>query len=442
MANRIVQLPNVQGCFLVYGARYADQRGYFEELYNESKFEKPITESRWKQVSMAKSVPNALRGLHCSNYAKYVTCLRGEVYDVVVDLRPSSPTYLKWQGVWLNADDSENPCHLYVPRRCGHGYFCKRESLFLYMQDGTYNPAEDIEINVFDDTVNVEWPLPHSDVNNGAYIVSDKDRKSPLLAQVPELLEDRKLGSQYRDIVKPLGGKQREKWLVYGVNGFLGSYFIECLNRIKAVDSSEDSLVHYIDIVGGRARIENREDLLDEVDRVRPSRIVCMAGIAGRPDISWCEKNQPETIRINLIGQLNVVDVASSCLNSHRNIHVTLLTTGGIYTYDNDKHKVGDSEEAFVEEDEPNFVDKLFYYDLRVLQERLLKSYTSSAQVLALRIMYPSTRDLVNSPKSLLSKLVKFKQIKSVPISITILDDLYPVLLNMVAKRVQGKLFL
>jgi dTDP-4-dehydrorhamnose 3,5-epimerase len=266
MANRIVQLENVQGCFLVYGARYGDQRGFFEELYNESKFETPVTSSRWKQVSIAQSKPNVLRGLHCSNYAKYVTCVRGEVYDVVVDLRPDSSTYLKWQGVWLNADDRANPCHLYVPKRCGHGYFCKRDSLFLYMQDGTYNPNEDIEVNLFDDTVKVDWPLPLPEENNGEYIISDKDKRNPNLKDIEKLLENKQLGPQYQDVIRTAQNRdRREKWLIYGSSGYLGSFFVECLKKIKSSASSDDSYLSSLDIVNGKARLEDRRDLYEEI---------------------------------------------------------------------------------------------------------------------------------------------------------------------------------
>lgn len=146
MSCQIVPLENVNGAFIVKGVRHRDQRGFFEEIYNESKFASDANvfkASAWQQVSLAGSQSNVLRGLHCSNYAKYVQCVRGRVFDVVVDLRPESPTYLKWQGVWLDGDDSA-PTHLYVPKRCGHGYFSQAESLFLYLQDGVYNPSEDI----------------------------------------------------------------------------------------------------------------------------------------------------------------------------------------------------------------------------------------------------------------------------------------------------------
>lgn len=146
---RVTPLENVNGAFIVKGMRHGDQRGFFEEIYNESKLAPVVSvfkTSAWQQVSLASSQPNVLRGLHCSNYAKYVQCVRGRVFDVVVDLRPESSTYLKWQGVWLDGNDEPEPVHLFVPKRCGHGYFSQVDSLFLYLQDGVYNPSEDIGI--------------------------------------------------------------------------------------------------------------------------------------------------------------------------------------------------------------------------------------------------------------------------------------------------------
>lgn len=131
MSQLKIEPLGIKDAFVVTGKRFNDERGFFEELYNEGKFQIPITKS-WKQVSLAESKTDVLRGLHCSNYAKFVTCTKGEVYDVIVDLRPESPTYMKSAGVWLNAD-SPDPVCVYVPRRCGHGYYCKRDSLFLYV---------------------------------------------------------------------------------------------------------------------------------------------------------------------------------------------------------------------------------------------------------------------------------------------------------------------
>lgn len=173
--NKITHL-DIAGAFTVTGKRFPDDRGYFQEIYNETKFENPITKS-WKQVSLSKSKANVIRGLHCSNYSKFVQCVSGEVYDVIVDLRPDSPTFMKWTGVWLKGDDTDEPTHLYVPKRCGHGFFAKKDCLFLYLQDGTYNPQEDVELNPFDKTINVVWPK--SSDNDENYIISKKDRENP-----------------------------------------------------------------------------------------------------------------------------------------------------------------------------------------------------------------------------------------------------------------------
>ena len=83
------------------------------------------------------------------------------------------------------------------------------------------------------------------------------------------------------------------------------------------------SEIHY---VAGKARLEDRKSMLDEVKTVQPSRIICMAGLVGKPDVTMFDSNQVKTIRINLVGQLNLADVAYKC----GQIHCTLLTTGGI----------------------------------------------------------------------------------------------------------------
>jgi nucleoside-diphosphate-sugar epimerase len=211
----------------------------------------------------------------------------------------------------------------------------------------------------------------------------------------------------------------RTKLLFYGANGFLGGYFLQILSNIP--DAAHFQVIH------GTARLDDRTALLEEVSRVKPHRIVCMAGIAGKPDISWCDKNPIETIRVNLVGQLNVLDVAS-VVQKPEAIHCR----GGIYEYDNGEHKVN-SGRGFAEENAPNF-NKLFYYEMRMELERLLRSYPN---VLNLRIMYPTVSDLTN-PKSLVSKLIKYEQIKSIPISISMLDDLWPVAVHMVQKGILG----
>ena len=210
--NQIIEL-GVKDCFLVYGKRFNDSRGYFEEIYNESKFEKSISSS-WKQVSVAQSKAGVLRGLHCSNYAKYVTCLQGQVIDVVVDLRPDSPTYLKYIKVTLDSN-LEDPVYLYVPKRCGHGYYCKEDSIFMYLQDGCYNNKEDIEVNLFDTTLSIDWPKP----NNEQYIISDKDRNNFTIKQIVEFLCENKISPHYSEIINKGLNLNIEKGIVSAQNG-------------------------------------------------------------------------------------------------------------------------------------------------------------------------------------------------------------------------------
>jgi len=382
MAKITIQKLEIKNAFKIEGTKFLDERGYFTELYNETKFEEPITE-RWKQVSLTNSKQDVLRGIRSSNIAKLVSCLKGRVYVVLIDLRTDSETYLNWQGVWIDGDSDKN-VHLYVPRKCGHAYFCQTDAICLYLQDETYQTNDDIEYNPFDNRFRIEWPKPSK-----AFI--HKYDYSPKKIQV----------------------EQNPPILVYGGNGFLGSALIELLKT-----SNEPYKV-------GLARLENREDLINEINTVKPSRVICMAGIAGKPNISWFETNKIEGIRANLIGQLNIADVSNTL-----GLHCTILTTGVIYKYDSN-HPVN-SGIGYKEDEEPNF-DGNFYSKLRIIEEKLLDSYP---YLLSLRISYPTTSDF--NPNSLVSKLIKYKNIQSIPLTITMVEDLWPILLDMSKRKIAG----
>ena len=399
MSQLKIDFLDIKDAFIATGKKFSDERGFFEELYNESKYSVPITKG-WKQANLAESKIDVIRGLHCSNYAKFVTCVKGEVFDVIVDLRPESPTYMKWQGVCLNSS-SQDPVALYVPKRCGHGYYCKQQdSLLVYLQDGCFNANEDINMHPFDPTINVQWPKPFS-----SYIISEKDKSAKQFSEIKHLL-----GTHKVSLFNPL---KEKSVLVYGGTGFLGKCLLEELLKLNKPFRV------------GLARLENRSDLVKEIQEASPSQILCMAGLTGKPNIFWCEKNQIETIRINVIGQLNLADAANEF-----NLHCTLITTGITYTYD-EEHKVN-SGKGFTEEDKPNF-DRNFYSKMRIMEEELLKSYPN---VLNLRVQYPTTGDL--NPSSFIQKIIKFKQIQSIPLSLTIVDDLWPIMIDMSEKKVTG----
>ena len=266
--------------------------------------------------------------------------------------------------------------------------------------DAVYKPNQDIEINLFDPTLNIIWPKPFN-----SYIISEKDRNNKRFEEIKELLEN--------SVIKTPTSNNDELYLVYGSNGFLGSLLLKEL--IKLNKSFRVS----------KARLENRNDLLDEIKTISPTRILCLAGIAGKPNISWCDKNQIETIRVNLIGQLNIADIANEL-----NLHCTLLTSGAIYKYD-ESHSIN-SGNGFTEDERPNF-DGNFYSNTRIIEEELLKSYTN---VLSLRISYPTNGTL--NPNSLISKLIRFSKIQSIPLSISVTDDLWPIMIDMSNKKIVG----
>ena len=142
-------------------------------------FEKRGLESRFVQHSRSFSATKGtLRGLHFQTApheeVKLVSCVSGAVYDVIVDLRPSSPSYRKWQGFELSAD---NKRQLYVPAGFAHGFQTLTDDAELnYLISAFYEPAASTGISYDDPALGVTWPLPVS-------VISDRDRSwGPLLA--------------------------------------------------------------------------------------------------------------------------------------------------------------------------------------------------------------------------------------------------------------------
>lgn len=135
--------------------------------------------------------------------------------------------------------------------------------------------------------------------------------------------------------MEPVEKKQKSnaKFLIYGSNGWIGSKLVELLFEEN--------------VVCGTARIENRGDVERELDLHTPTHVLLAAGLTGRPTVDWCETHKQETIRTNVIGTLNVIDLCAL-----RNIHVTNFATGCIFEYD-DSHPIGGP--GFQESDVPNF---------------------------------------------------------------------------------------
>lgn len=101
----------IDGASVTTFDRFGDHRGYFNELYNEEKYDGlSAPGERWKQVSFSSSQKHALRGLHCSPHGKFITCVRGSFYDVIADFRDGSPTFGRWCGVLLTDKNKKQEC--------------------------------------------------------------------------------------------------------------------------------------------------------------------------------------------------------------------------------------------------------------------------------------------------------------------------------------------
>jgi len=173
------------------------------------------------------------------------------------------------------------------------------------------------------------------------------------------------------------------------------------------------------------ARLENRTDIERDIAKFQPKYILNCAGVTGRPNVDWCEDHKQETIRSNVIGTLNLCDVAFL-----HNIHVTNFATGCIYEYD-DEHPMH-SGKGYTEEDKPNF-DQSFYSMTKGMVEKLVKLYPN---VLTLRVRMPISDDL--EPRNFITKISKYERVVNIPNSMSVLHDLLPVSIDMSEKGLTG----
>lgn len=178
---KVISEP-LKDCFLLEPTVFGDHRGYFFESYNDEKFEK-LTGVRpnFVQDNQSKSSKGVLRGLHFQKgdaaQAKLVRVIAGSVWDVALDLRPSSPTYKQWYGVELTA---ENHRMLFVPRGFAHGFVTlEDDTIFAYKCDNHYSHKDERGIHYLDKELNIEWPIEGMDIK-----LSDKDLILPQLSEI------------------------------------------------------------------------------------------------------------------------------------------------------------------------------------------------------------------------------------------------------------------
>lgn len=165
----------LKDCIVIEPSIYEDERGYFQETYNSKKYsEYAGINLNFVQDNKSRSVKNVLRGLHFQKnnpQGKLVRVTRGEVFDVVVDIRKESNTFGKWNGVYLNEDNKKQ---LWVPPGFAHGFLVMSDIAdFEYKCTSFYDPADEGSIIWNDPDLKIQWP----DSNP---IVSNKDKQANL----------------------------------------------------------------------------------------------------------------------------------------------------------------------------------------------------------------------------------------------------------------------
>ncbi len=178
MGNFTFTETKIKGVYIIDVKTYGDNRGYFMETYKEDDFVAAGLKYRFVQDNQSSSRKGVLRGLHFQKtypQAKLVRVLKGEVFDVAVDLRKGSDTYGQWIGVLLS---EENHRQFMIPRGFAHGFVVVSDHAeFAYKCDEKYHPEDEGGILWNDPDIAIDWPKV------GDVILSEKDKKNQTLAE-------------------------------------------------------------------------------------------------------------------------------------------------------------------------------------------------------------------------------------------------------------------
>ncbi|KAL7167403.1 hypothetical protein ACSBR2_037960 [Camellia fascicularis] len=182
------------------------------------------------------------------------------------------------------------------------------------------------------------------------------------------------------------------KFLIYGRTGWIGGLLG------KLCESQG------IDYVYGSGRLENRSSLDSDLASINPTHVFNAAGVTGRPNVDWCESHKVETIRTNVVGTLTLADLCRD-----RGLILINYATGCIFEYDS-AHPLGSGVED------------------------LLNNYEN---VCTLRVRMPISSDLTN-PRNFITKITRYEKVVDIPNSMTILDELLPISIDMAKRNLTG----
>lgn len=206
----------------------------------------------------------------------------------------------------------------------------------------------------------------------------------------------------------------RWRTLVFGgVSGWIGQTIVRMMREQN------------YDVKATSVRMEDRAKVEALLDEFKPDRVFIAAGTTGRPNVDWCESNKAETVRANVIGTLNAID---ACNSNGRSIHVTYYGTGCIY------QGYGENGAGFKEDDAPNFAES-FYSRSKVTCEAMIREAYND-NVLTLRLRMPISDDL--HPRSFVTKITRYDRVVNVPNSMSVLEELLPVSIDMAMRKRVG----
>lgn len=167
----------LNGSFVIEPEQFTDNRGWFARYYCKKEFNKIGHEKEWVQMNHSFTAhKGTIRGMHYQvapyKEIKMIKCIAGAVFDVIIDLRTGSPTFLRWFGVELS---SQNRKMIYIPEGFAHGFqSLSDDAELLYHHSAYYTPGAEGGIRYDDPVIKIEWPLPLS-------IISGRDSTHPYI---------------------------------------------------------------------------------------------------------------------------------------------------------------------------------------------------------------------------------------------------------------------
>lgn len=173
----------IPGVLVIETDRFADGRGWFAEVWNAERYAAAGLPLTFVQSNVSRSTRGVLRGMHFQHpraQAKLVSVLHGRVFDVAVDIRPGSPTFGRWHGRELSA---ENRLQFYIPEGLAHGFLTLSDDAIVhYNCSDVYDAASDRALAWDDPDVGIEWP-------ETPVTISDRDRSAPRLRDLEPIGE-------------------------------------------------------------------------------------------------------------------------------------------------------------------------------------------------------------------------------------------------------------